>query len=152
MEFIVWIPSKKNFFFCRYDSYWRYWTTQMMITKYDPLYQLLAHPQPPSIQTPKVKFLNIDAIFEKTFKGTTCCRPHWVPQLLLYCRPGEIWNFQVSSALTSRWKKIWRRRGQGRLIWRVWTLGEAMGKTMVSLYTGNTATHRLNTQCVWVTW
>ena len=151
MEYIVWIPSKKTFF-CRYDSYWRYWTTQMMITMYDPLYQLLAHPQPPSIQTPKVKFLNIDAIFEKTFKGTTCCRPHWVPQLLLYCQSGEIWNFQVSSALTSRWKKIWRRRGQGRLIWRVWTLGEAMGKTMVSLYTGNTATHRSNTQCVWVTW
>ena len=151
MEFIVWIPSKKNFFFCRYDRtiegtgrprWWLQCTT--------PSTNYLLTPNLQVYRLQRWNFWISTQSLKKTFKGTTCCRPHWVPQLLLYCRSGEIWK--VSSALTSRWKKIWRRRGQGRLIWRVWTLGEAMGKTMVSLYTGNTATHRSNTQCVWVTW
>ena len=151
MEFIVWIPSKKNFFFCRYDRtiegtgrprWWLQCTTPS--TNY-----LLT----PNLQVYRLQRWNFWISTQSLKKHSKALPAVDLTEFLSFSSiVGQVRFEIVSSALTSRWKKIWRRWGQGRLIWRVWTLGEAMGKTMVSLYTGNTATHRSNTQCVWVTW
>jgi len=50
----------------------KYWTAQNMIARYDPLHHLLAHPQPPLIQTPKAlpaialtEFLDFSSIVDQ---------------------------------------------------------------------------------------